>query len=223
MQFIFQYPDFHGTDGDMLDAGPVAELAVTAERSGWHGFAFTEHPAPTQKWLDTGGHQSLDPFVALAARRCRHDGAEAADLPRRAPVPEPPVAREERRRRSTSCRTAGSSSAPAPATSRPSTSPSASTSTSATTCSTRRSTCCPCTGRASRSTSRASTSTPAASSAAPDPCRTRSRSGSAATPSSPCAGSPRGRRAGCRCPARPGCSRRCAHPRSARPTTSSTG
>ena len=66
MRFIFQYPDFHGSDGDMLDAGPVAELAVTAERSGWHGFAFTEHPAPTQKWLDTGGHQSLDPFAALA-------------------------------------------------------------------------------------------------------------------------------------------------------------
>ena len=66
MQFIFQYPDFHGTDGDMLDAGPVAELAVAAEKSGWKGFAFTEHPAPSAKWLETGGHQSLDPFVALA-------------------------------------------------------------------------------------------------------------------------------------------------------------
>lgn len=66
MRYIFQYPDVHGTDGDMLDAGPVAELAITAERSGWKGFAFTEHPAPTQRWLDTGGHQSLDPFVALA-------------------------------------------------------------------------------------------------------------------------------------------------------------
>src|SRR5215213_3847305 len=66
MQFIFQYPDFHGLDGDMLDAGPVADLAVTAERAGWNGFAFTEHPAPTAKWLATGGHQSLDPFAALA-------------------------------------------------------------------------------------------------------------------------------------------------------------
>ncbi len=65
MRFIFQYPDFHGIDGDMLDAGPVAELAVHAERSGWKGFAFTEHPAPTERWLQSGGHQSLDPFVAL--------------------------------------------------------------------------------------------------------------------------------------------------------------
>jgi probable F420-dependent oxidoreductase len=66
MRFILQYPDFHGTDGDMLDAGPVAELAVLAERHGWKGFAFTEHPAPTERWLNTGGHQSLDPFAALA-------------------------------------------------------------------------------------------------------------------------------------------------------------
>jgi probable F420-dependent oxidoreductase len=66
MQFIFQYPDFHGIEGDMLDAGPVVELAAAAEKSGWKGFAFTEHPAPSAKWLETGGHQSLDPFVALA-------------------------------------------------------------------------------------------------------------------------------------------------------------
>lgn len=66
MQFIFQYPDYHGTDGDMLDAGPVATLAAAAEKAGWKGFAFTEHPAPSAKWLETGGHQSLDPFVALS-------------------------------------------------------------------------------------------------------------------------------------------------------------
>lgn len=66
MQHMFVYPSLHGIDGDMLDAGPVAELAVLAERAGWKGFAFTEHPAPSAKWLVNGGHQSLDPFVALA-------------------------------------------------------------------------------------------------------------------------------------------------------------
>jgi probable F420-dependent oxidoreductase len=66
MRFIFQYPDLHGTDADMLDAGPVAELAIAAEQAGWHGFAFTEHPAPSARWLDAGGHQSLDPFAALS-------------------------------------------------------------------------------------------------------------------------------------------------------------
>lgn len=65
MRFIFQYPDIHGTDRELLDAGPVADLAATAESSGWSGFAFTEHPAPSAPWLESGGHQSLDPFVAL--------------------------------------------------------------------------------------------------------------------------------------------------------------
>ncbi|NCZ68720.1 MAG: LLM class F420-dependent oxidoreductase [Actinobacteria bacterium] len=66
VEFVFQYPDLHGLDGDMLDAGDVSDLATRAERYGWHGFAFTEHPAPTAKWLEAGGHQSLDPFVALS-------------------------------------------------------------------------------------------------------------------------------------------------------------
>lgn len=67
MRFIFQYPDRHGAEGDLLEAGPVTELAQAAERAGWDGFAFTEHPAPTARWLDAGGHQTLDPFVALGA------------------------------------------------------------------------------------------------------------------------------------------------------------
>ncbi len=67
MKFMFQYPDVHGLDADMLDAGPIAELAQTAEQSGWEGISFTEHPAPGVKWLEGGGHQTLDPFVALGA------------------------------------------------------------------------------------------------------------------------------------------------------------
>src|SRR5262249_7324090 len=27
---------------------------------------FTDHPAPSDKWLNAGGHDALDPFVALA-------------------------------------------------------------------------------------------------------------------------------------------------------------
>lgn len=67
MQFLYQYPDFHGTAGDMLDAGAVTDVARAAEAAGWGGIAFTEHPAPSAKWLESGGHQALDPFVALAA------------------------------------------------------------------------------------------------------------------------------------------------------------
>lgn len=67
MRFILQYPEASGSGIDLLDAGAVPEMAAVAEAAGWHGIAFTEHPAPSSRWLETGGHQSLDPFVALAA------------------------------------------------------------------------------------------------------------------------------------------------------------
>jgi alkanesulfonate monooxygenase SsuD/methylene tetrahydromethanopterin reductase-like flavin-dependent oxidoreductase (luciferase family) len=63
---MYQYPDLTGIKGDMLGSGPVGELARAAEEAGWDGFAFTEHPAPGLRWLKTGGHQTLDPFVALS-------------------------------------------------------------------------------------------------------------------------------------------------------------
>jgi alkanesulfonate monooxygenase SsuD/methylene tetrahydromethanopterin reductase-like flavin-dependent oxidoreductase (luciferase family) len=66
MRFMYAYPETHGTDRDMLDAGPISEVAQTAEAAGFGGFAFTEHPSPGARWLASGGHQSLDPFVALS-------------------------------------------------------------------------------------------------------------------------------------------------------------
>lgn len=66
MNFVYQYPDVHGTEADMLDAGPVDEVARAVETAGFAAIAFTEHPAPGARWLGAGGHQTLDPFVALA-------------------------------------------------------------------------------------------------------------------------------------------------------------
>jgi len=65
VRFLYQYPDATGRDGDMMDAGRVTEVAKAVEAHGLHGLAFTEHPAPGSRWLDAGGHQTLDPFVAL--------------------------------------------------------------------------------------------------------------------------------------------------------------
>jgi probable F420-dependent oxidoreductase len=66
MRYIYQYPEVEGTDTEMLDTGDIAELAVAVEAAGWDGFAFTEHPAPSARWLASGGHQSVDPLVALS-------------------------------------------------------------------------------------------------------------------------------------------------------------
>ncbi|MET8209928.1 LLM class F420-dependent oxidoreductase [Streptomyces sp. NPDC005373] len=65
MRFLFHYPEAHGPDGDFLDAGPVTEVARAAEKFGFAGLSFSEHPAPGARWLAQGGHQTLDPFVAL--------------------------------------------------------------------------------------------------------------------------------------------------------------
>jgi probable F420-dependent oxidoreductase len=67
VRFILQYPEASGSEIDLLHAGAISDMAAAAEAAGWHGIALTEHPAPSSRWLETGGHQSLDPFVALAA------------------------------------------------------------------------------------------------------------------------------------------------------------
>lgn len=65
MQILYQYPDAHGRDGEMMAAGRVSVIARAVEDAGLHGLSFTEHPAPGARWMDAGGHQTLDPFVAL--------------------------------------------------------------------------------------------------------------------------------------------------------------
>lgn len=67
LKFIFQYPELNGPDGDLCDSGAPPEVAAACERAGFSGIAFTEHPAPGANWLSAGGHQTLDPFVALGA------------------------------------------------------------------------------------------------------------------------------------------------------------
>lgn len=66
MKFIVNYPEMKGSSGDLLDSGPVGDLARAAEKAGFFAFSLTEHPIPSARWLDTGGHQTIDPLVGLA-------------------------------------------------------------------------------------------------------------------------------------------------------------
>lgn len=66
MRFVFHYPETIGAEGDLLDSGPLDDVARAAERAGFDAISLTEHPVPGARWLASGGHQSLDPFVALA-------------------------------------------------------------------------------------------------------------------------------------------------------------
>jgi len=65
LRFIYHYPEQNGPDGDVLDAGPITEVAVAAERAGFDAISLSEHPVPGARWLASGGHQTLDPLVAL--------------------------------------------------------------------------------------------------------------------------------------------------------------
>lgn len=65
MRFVYHCPETTGTDRDLLDIGSLPDVAGAVERAGFHGFSLSEHPVPSARWLASGGHQSLDPLVAL--------------------------------------------------------------------------------------------------------------------------------------------------------------
>lgn len=44
----------------------VTTIGQTLERNGFAGACVTDHPSPTGRWLDAGGHHAQDPFVMLA-------------------------------------------------------------------------------------------------------------------------------------------------------------
>jgi probable F420-dependent oxidoreductase len=57
---------------DRLDAGDefqtmeaVKEVGAAIERAGFAAALVTDHPCPTGRWLDAGGHHAQDPFVML--------------------------------------------------------------------------------------------------------------------------------------------------------------
>ena len=67
MKFSITHPIIgHPYDPELVSGRGVAAVARAAEAAGFHGFGFTDHPAPTQRWLEAGGHDALDPFVAMA-------------------------------------------------------------------------------------------------------------------------------------------------------------
>jgi len=44
----------------------VAEVGAVLERAGFDGGNVTDHPCPSGRWLDGGGHHAQDPFVILS-------------------------------------------------------------------------------------------------------------------------------------------------------------
>jgi probable F420-dependent oxidoreductase len=67
VEYSLTYPLLHHPSPPELFSGEaVAAVARAAEEAGFDALAFTEHPIPSDRWLEAGGHDALDPFIALA-------------------------------------------------------------------------------------------------------------------------------------------------------------
>ena len=72
MRFTITHPmHTHPYNPELVSGAGIATVAAAAEAAGFHGFGFTDHPAPSQRWLEAGGHDALDPFVALGFAAAR--------------------------------------------------------------------------------------------------------------------------------------------------------
>lgn len=56
----------HPCPAELVSGQALTRFATTAEVAGFDGIGFTDHPAPSHRWLLAGGHDTLDPFAALA-------------------------------------------------------------------------------------------------------------------------------------------------------------
>ncbi|MSO36621.1 MAG: LLM class F420-dependent oxidoreductase [Acidimicrobiia bacterium] len=67
MQFSIGLPVDHvDKPEEFVTGAAIAEMSAAAEEAGFDAVYVTDHPAPDDRWLDTGGHHALDPLIALA-------------------------------------------------------------------------------------------------------------------------------------------------------------
>jgi probable F420-dependent oxidoreductase len=66
MRHFVTYPLIaHPYSPELVGKQAIVRFATRAEELGFDGLGFTDHPAPSHRWLQAGGHDALDPFVAL--------------------------------------------------------------------------------------------------------------------------------------------------------------
>ena len=66
MRHFVTYPLVaHPSNPELMAKAAIVRFATRAEELGFDGVGFTDHPAPSHRWLQAGGHDALDPFVAL--------------------------------------------------------------------------------------------------------------------------------------------------------------
>jgi len=67
MNYWVTYPlTTHPYNPEFVTKAGLTRFCKAAEAAGIAGIGFTDHPAPTERWLKAGGHDALDPFAALS-------------------------------------------------------------------------------------------------------------------------------------------------------------
>ena len=68
MKFILGLPTDHVESIDEFGSSKaISEMAKAAEAKNYFGVFVTDHPAPPKKFIDAGGHHTLDPLITLTA------------------------------------------------------------------------------------------------------------------------------------------------------------
>ncbi|MFX1758606.1 TIGR03619 family F420-dependent LLM class oxidoreductase [Rhodococcus sp. Q1] len=67
MRFTLEYPGDVAGAAPCFREGPVlARISREAQDHGFEALCLADHPAPSAKWFEAGGHDSFEPAVALA-------------------------------------------------------------------------------------------------------------------------------------------------------------
>jgi len=62
---VMPFDHMHAAD-EFVTMDAVTHISKLVEKLGFNGANVTDHPCPTGKWLDHGGHYAQDPFVMLS-------------------------------------------------------------------------------------------------------------------------------------------------------------
>jgi probable F420-dependent oxidoreductase len=65
LSVTFPFDHIHLPD-EFVSMQAVQECARAAEEAGFASGSVTDHPVPSHRWLDSGGHYAQDPFVMLS-------------------------------------------------------------------------------------------------------------------------------------------------------------
>lgn len=65
LSVVFPFDHIHLPE-EFVTMDAVKECAQVAEAAGFYAGSVTDHPVPSYRWLDNGGHYAQDPFVMMS-------------------------------------------------------------------------------------------------------------------------------------------------------------